>query len=275
MRENHLWNRARAVKIQKTYDILDGFTVGFDGKIPEDVKDALMRFVYWAEDNFAFPVTLWVDFKYNHYLLRRDGKRVGYLFYWADFKDYPVFDNPDDIPVIQLPVRTERRNMEEILRSFIGAISAYYMWLTDEISGKTAPDAEEVEEVLQLYIRERMTHQMNLHPGPFAAIASGCKTIELRLRDPKRSNIRVGDRIVFTDRESGKELTARVTALHRFGNFAELYASLPLEKCGYLPEELATASPKDMEVYYTPAQQAEHGVLGIEIRVINEQEEKQ
>ena len=50
--------------------------------------------------------------------------------------------------------------------------------------------------------------------------------------------------------------------------FADLYAALPLEKCGYLPEEVATASPKDMEAYYTPAQQAEHGVLGIEIQVI-------
>ena len=270
MRENHLWNRAKGVNIQKNPYILDGFTVGFDDKIPEDVKDALMRFVYWAEDNFAFPVTLWVDFKYNHYLIRRDGKRVGYLFYWADFKEYPIFDNPDDIPVIQLPVRTERRNMEEILRSFIGAISAYYMWLTDEITGKTAPDTDQVEEVLQLFLQERMTHQMQLNPGPFEKIATGKKTIELRLNDPKRRNIRFGDRIVFTNRETGEQLTARVTALHRFESFADLYAALPLEKCGYSHEEVATASPKDMEAYYTPAQQAEYGVLGIEIQVIQE-----
>jgi ASC-1-like (ASCH) protein len=66
-----------------------------------------------------------------------------------------------------------------------------------------------------------------------------------------------------------------VTALHRFESFADLYAALPLEKCGYSQEEAATASPRDMEAYYTPAQQAEHGVLGIEIQLIDEQERVQ
>lgn len=113
-----------------------------------------------------------------------------------------------------------------------------------------------------------MTHQMKLNPGPFSLIASGRKTIELRLNDPKRRNIRVDDRIVFTNTESGAQLAAQVVALHPFPDFDSLYRALPLEKCGYLPEELATASPKDMEAYYTPAQQAEYGVLGIEIKVL-------
>ena len=48
-----------------------------------------------------------------------------------------------------------------------------------------------------------MTHNMQLKPEPFAMIKDGTKTIELRLYDEKRRNIKVGDRIVFTDTVSG------------------------------------------------------------------------
>jgi hypothetical protein len=128
------------------------FDVGFDDKIPEETKDALMKFVYWVEDNFYLPVTLWVDFKYNHYLINRDGKRVGYRFYWVDFAEYPVFDNPDDIPVIELPVRMEHWTLEEILTSFIEAISQYYTWLMNGSVKDYIGDETEVDEVLQAYL---------------------------------------------------------------------------------------------------------------------------
>lgn len=152
MKENHLWKRAKEVKIQTSSDIMGGFDVGFDDKIQEETKDALMKFVYWVEDNFYLPVTLWVDFKYNHYLINRDGKRVGYRFYWVDFAEYPVFDNPDDIPVIELPVRMEHWTLEEILTSFIEAISQYYTWLMNESVKDYIGDETEVDEVLQAYL---------------------------------------------------------------------------------------------------------------------------
>ena len=154
MRDNHLWKRAKEVKIQTSSDIVGNFDVGFDDKIPEETKDALMKFVYWVEDNFYLPVTLWVDFKYNHYLIDRSGKRVGYRFYWVDFANYPVFDNWDDIPVIELPVRMEHWTLEEILTSFIEAISQYFAWLTNTITDDTEPDEREVEDVLQAYLSD-------------------------------------------------------------------------------------------------------------------------
>ena len=154
MRDDHLWQRAKDVRIQTSADIVGGFDIGFDEKIPEETKDALMKFVYWVEDNFYLPVTLWVDFKYNHYLIDRAGKRVGYRFYWADFTLYPVFDNWDDIPVIELPVRMEHWTLEEILSSFIEAISQYYAWLTNTITDDTEPDEREVDDVLQAYLRD-------------------------------------------------------------------------------------------------------------------------
>lgn len=152
MRKDHLWNKAKNINIQTGPEITGDFSIGFDSKIPEATKDALIDFVCWAEDRFSFPVTLWVDFKYNHYLISRSGKRVGYKFYWVDFENYPVFENPDDIPVIELPVRTEHYTMEEILTSFIDAISNYYAWLANTITYSYTVDIDETEEVLQAYL---------------------------------------------------------------------------------------------------------------------------
>ena len=114
-----------------------------------------------------------------------------------------------------------------------------------------------------------MTYYMNLNPGPFAMIAGGHKIYELRLWDEKRSQIAVGDTLVFTHTEDpGKQLHCKVKALHRFANFAELYASLPLDKCGYLPEEIPTADPSDMDIYYSSEKQAMYGVVAIEIELL-------
>lgn len=154
MRENHLWNRAKLVRISTGAEIVGGFDVGFDDEISEEIKNELMRFVYWVEDHFYLPVTLWVDFKYNHYLRNSKHEPVGYRFYWAKFQKYPVFDNPDDIPVIELPVRMERWTREEILTSFIEAISLYFIWLMQEPVLQHEPDELEVEEVLQAYLCE-------------------------------------------------------------------------------------------------------------------------
>lgn len=154
MQENHLWNRAKNIQIQTGPEIVGNFDIGFDSRIPEETKDMLMRFVYWVEDHFSLPVTLWVDFKYNHYLIDRHGKRVGYRFYWADFTSYPVFEDPDDIPVIELPVRMERWTAEEILTSFIAAISEYFAWLTNTMTDHSQPDENAVAEVLQAYLRD-------------------------------------------------------------------------------------------------------------------------
>ena len=111
-------------------------------------------------------------------------------------------------------------------------------------------------------------HEMSLRPGPFAKIADGSKRYELRLMDEKRRAIRVGDTIRFTCTEDERTVLTRVTGLHPFADFAALYAALPLTQCGYTPENAHLASPKDMEAYYPPEKQAQHGVLAIELERI-------
>lgn len=108
-----------------------------------------------------------------------------------------------------------------------------------------------------------MTHEMRLDSAPFAAIARGEKTVEMRLYDEKRRQIAVGDEILFSERGGTAALTATVVALHIFPSFTELYAAFPKEALGYAAGE--TAHPSDMEKYYSPAEQRMHGVVGIEI----------
>lgn len=115
-----------------------------------------------------------------------------------------------------------------------------------------------------------MIHNMKLNPQPFAMIAEGTKTIELRLYDEKRQLINIDDEIIFTNTEdSTKQIRAKVLTLHKFSSFEELYANLPLLKCGYTEANIHTASPNDMEEYYSYNKQKKYGVVGIEIEKVN------
>ena len=156
MTKNSIWEKAQTLKLQVSENILPGFDIGFDKRIPKENEKELRSFVSWVESNYCIPITLYVDFEYNHYLVSRDGKRVGYQFYWSDFSSYPIFDNEDDIPQICLPVRTEHSTIEEILTSFIEAITDYYAWLCNEISDEYEANENVVEEILQLYLKTRV-----------------------------------------------------------------------------------------------------------------------
>ncbi len=114
--------------------------------------------------------------------------------------------------------------------------------------------------------KEPVLHTMHLDAEPYRKIICGTKTIEMRLYDERRRQIKIGDIIVF-ESEAG---TARVgvKAMYVFSNFAELYANLDLTKCGYSQSELTSASPEDMLVYYSHEKQQKWGVVGIEIRLI-------
>lgn len=109
-----------------------------------------------------------------------------------------------------------------------------------------------------------MLHKMKLNSDPFEKIRNGIKTIELRLNDEKRQNVQVGDFIEFTCiDDTDRKIQTRVTALHHFTSFAELYSALPKEKLGYSQED--KPDPEHMDKYYTRDDQNKYGVLGIEL----------
>lgn len=111
-----------------------------------------------------------------------------------------------------------------------------------------------------------MLHKMKLRSAPYAAIEAGYKSIELRLYDEKRRLLQVGDDIQFTCEDNpDRSLVKKICALHVFDSFTSLYQKLPLLRCGYTPFTLLSASPDDMNQYYTAEAQARNGVVGIEL----------
>ena len=112
-------------------------------------------------------------------------------------------------------------------------------------------------------------HVMNLTPAPMQEIRTGNKTIELRLNDEKRKQISVGDTIKFINTgDPIVPLRVKVVDLFLFSSFAELYDNLPLLNCGYNEDNINTASPEDMEMYYSREKQNKYGVVGIEISLL-------
>ena len=120
-------------------------------------------------------------------------------------------------------------------------------------------------ETVALLFRDITTHYMNLDPTPYEMIKSGLKTIELRLFDEKRQQIKPGDTILFTNTDTGETLFTTVLKLHCFQDFETLYQTLPLLQCGYSEEDVAQAKPSDMEQYYSIEKQQKYGVVGIEL----------
>lgn len=117
-------------------------------------------------------------------------------------------------------------------------------------------------------VEKREVVEMCLADEPFAAIKSGKKTLELRLYDDKRKSIRVGDSIVFKNRENTAEIAVFVKALYHFDSFKNLFSEPEmLAKAGW--SELTASEAADiMYSYYTKEQEHEFGVLGIEFTVI-------
>ena len=152
---DNLWEKAKSVSVRTGSEIVGGFDVGFDGKIAEETKDALMRFLYWVEDHYSLPITLWVDFKYKHYLIDDDKKRAYYRFYWVEYESLAAFDRFDDIPVIELAARCEHRALDAVLSALIEGISHYFAWLCGMNMKAFRPDKMLTEEILSRYKNSR------------------------------------------------------------------------------------------------------------------------
>lgn len=111
-----------------------------------------------------------------------------------------------------------------------------------------------------------MKHKLRLDNIPFTKIKAGTKTVELRLYDEKRKNIKVDDIIEFTNRENLEKMSVIVTGLNIYPNFEELYEHYDKVVIGYEVDEIA--NPCDMEKYYSKEMQEKFGTVAIEIKKI-------
>ena len=107
-----------------------------------------------------------------------------------------------------------------------------------------------------------MIHRMKLNESPFERIKNGTKTIEFRLYDEKRQQIKVGDKIEFLKLPDLQEkLLVDVIKLYREDSFENLFRKL------YKDEDEIKRKTKSMYKYYSPEKEKEYGVLGIKIKL--------
>lgn len=125
----NVWFEAQKLQLNISSNIKPGFDYSFDKNVKKDIKAEMLSFMKWIEDSYGIPITIRIDFLYKNYLINRSKRRVGFSFYWSDFVDYPLFYNTYDIPIIELPVRADSWSIDEILTSFIEAMTYYYCWL--------------------------------------------------------------------------------------------------------------------------------------------------
>ena len=107
-----------------------------------------------------------------------------------------------------------------------------------------------------------MLHQMKLKESPFERIKNGTKTIEFRLFDEKRGQIKIGDKIEFSKLPNLQEkLLVDVMDLYRDDTFEKLFRKL------YTDEEEILGKTKAMHEFYSYEKEQEYGVLGIKIKI--------
>lgn len=68
-------------------------------------------------------------------------------------------------------------------------------------------------------------HRLGLYEHYYAQVASGRKTIEVRVGTPRIKDVAVGDVLVFYGEESGHELDVKATRITPYGDFEELLAA--------------------------------------------------
>lgn len=107
-----------------------------------------------------------------------------------------------------------------------------------------------------------MIHKMKLNESPFERIKNGTKTIEFRLFDEKRQQIKIGDKIEFSKLPDLQEkILVDVIELYREDTFENLFRKL------YTDEEEIIRKTKSMYNYYLPEKEKQYGVLGIKIKL--------
>lgn len=107
-----------------------------------------------------------------------------------------------------------------------------------------------------------MLHKMKLNESPFERIKNGKKTIEFRLYDEKRQQIKIGDKIEFSKLPDLQEkLLVDVVELYRENTFENLFRKL------YTDEAEINRKTISMHQYYSSEKEKEYGVLGIKIKI--------
>jgi len=110
-----------------------------------------------------------------------------------------------------------------------------------------------------------MHYFMGLYDRPFELVASGKKTVEVRLYDRKRRKLKIGDLITFNKLTNPLEdVTVIIKDLTRFPTFKEMYSTIPHEAMG-AEESSLEEMLKETYTIYPPEKEEEWGTVAITI----------
>lgn len=108
-----------------------------------------------------------------------------------------------------------------------------------------------------------MLHKMKLQQSPFERMKNGIKTIEFRLNDEKRKQIKIGDKIEFSKLPDLQEkLIVEVLDLYPEATFKRLFEKL------YTDKKEIERKTESMCTIYTKEQEEQYGILGIKIKIL-------
>lgn len=113
-----------------------------------------------------------------------------------------------------------------------------------------------------------MHYFMGLYDRPFELMASGEKTVEVRLFDKKRRQLAVGDLITFSKLTNRLEdMTVQVKNLTRFATFREMYETIPAGDMGASGSTLEDML-EQTALIYPPEKEEKWGMLAIEVEKV-------
>jgi ASC-1-like (ASCH) protein len=110
-----------------------------------------------------------------------------------------------------------------------------------------------------------MTFYSHVSSEAFKKIKSGRRIIEPRLNDEAHKQVRPGDILVLTNRETNQELVAKVVGVLRYPSFVEMFHMNDIGRFGS-DDELELLG--EMHHYYATTQEIKNGVLGIKLHVL-------
>jgi len=109
---------------------------------------------------------------------------------------------------------------------------------------------------------------MKLNHQPFETIKNGTKTIEVRLNDEKRSSLKVGDIIRFTDLKTAETIETTVLELETFPTFKQLFEKYSGTIIGAPEDETITELDNENVEIYSREREQKYGALAIRIKLL-------
>ncbi|MCX4808839.1 ASCH domain-containing protein [Streptomyces sp. NPDC056400] len=109
------------------------------------------------------------------------------------------------------------------------------------------------------------THRLNLYRQYFELVASGTKTIEVRVKYPHLENLKAGDRIEFRIKDTEERCEVEVLRVAEYPSFEALLDGEGAEKVN--PSASREQQLANIRGIYGPEKEA-LGALAIEIKLI-------